>query len=321
MTRRLSVDWPSERRSASTDRPVRILAVSDEVDRALENQANRAGLGTVDLVVGCGDLDPGYLAMLGDAFHAPLVYVRGNHDRGLGWQVHGTLLPERLPDGRSETLAGVRLIGLSWPGRESGRPDHDETAAWRQVLGAGILARFRRGPRLVISHAPPLGAGDDPDDPYHRGFRAYRWLAEWLRPTLWLHGHTTVATSQSLTTQLGPTTIVNVTGSTLIDLVPTTRGAPGARSSPQAGASASPGDALPSPHDEKASTLDPAASPADQPPSPRVPEVGPPAPSSPSAPPPSAPRPAATPASAPDGAGSVSAPRETVGSGGPRSES
>lgn len=309
MTRHLSVDWPSQRRAVSTDRPVRILAVSDEVDRALENQANRAGLGTVDLVVGCGDLDPAYLAMLGDAFHAPLVYVRGNHDRGLGWQVHGTLLPERLPDGRSETLAGVKLIGLSWPGRDSGRPDHDETAAWRQVLGTGILARFRRGPRLVISHAPPLGAGDDPDDPYHRGFRAYRWLAEWLRPTLWLHGHTTVATSQSLTTQLGPTTIVNVTGSTLIDLVPTTRGVTPARSSPQAGAS-----------DEKASTLDPAVSPGDRPPSPRAPEVGPPSASSPSAPPPSASRPAATPASAPDGAESVAALRETVGSGGPRSE-
>ncbi len=220
MTRRLRVNWPGNRRSATADQAIRILAVSDEVDRALESPTNRDALGRIDLIVGCGDLEPAYLAMLGDAFRVPLVYVRGNHDRGIAWQVHGRYLPEQLPDGRAEKLAGLEFIGLSWPGRVSGRADHDEAAAWRQVLGAGIRGFFRRGPRLVISHAPPLEAGDDPADPFHRGFRAYRWLAKRLRPTLWLHGHTTVATSQSLTIQLGPTTIANVTGSTLIELVP-----------------------------------------------------------------------------------------------------
>jgi hypothetical protein len=207
---------------------VRILAVSDEPDRALENPVNRDALGRIDLVVGCGDLDPPYLAMIGDAFHVPLVYVRGNHDRGANWESHSRFLPEQLPDGRAEKLAGIEFIGLSWPGRRSGHADHDEGAAWRQVLNPGIRAVLRRGPHLVISHAPPLDAGDDPADPYHRGFRAYRWLAERLRPTLWLHGHTTVATSTSPTVQLGPTTLVNVTGATLIELVPTDRAhAPG----------------------------------------------------------------------------------------------
>lgn len=220
MTRRLRIDWPSDHDSAATNQTIRILAVSDEVDRALENPVNRDNLGRIDLVVGCGDLDPAYLAMVGDAFKAPLVYVRGNHDRGANWQAHNRWLPEQLPDAHAESIAGVEYIGFSWPGRRSGHADHDERSAWRQVLGTGLRAMFKRGPRLVISHAPPLEAGDDPADPYHRGFRAYRWLAERLRPTLWLHGHTTVATSRSLTTQLGPTTIVNVTGSTLIELVP-----------------------------------------------------------------------------------------------------
>jgi uncharacterized protein len=219
VTRRLRVDWPAEPGLQLSAPTVRLLAVSDEVDRTLENHANREALGRIDLLIGCGDLDPAYLAMLGDAFRVPMVYVRGNHDRGAGWQVHGRLLPERLPDAHAETLAGVKLIGFSWPGKESGLPRHDEGAAWRQVLKTGIRARLGHPPRLVISHAPPLEAGDDPTDPYHRGFRAYRWLAERLRPTLWLHGHTTVATSPLLTTRLGPTTIVNVTGSALIELV------------------------------------------------------------------------------------------------------
>jgi uncharacterized protein len=220
MTRRLRVDWPADLGLTSTNPSVRILAVSDEVDRALESQANRVALGKLDLIVGCGDLDPAYLAMVGDAFRVPLVYVRGNHDRGANWQAHVRFLPEPLSDGRAETVAGIEFIGFSWPGRRSGHADHDERAAWLQVLGTGVRATFKRGPRLVISHAPPLEAGDDPSDPYHRGFRAYRWLAARLRPTLWLHGHTTVATSQSLTTQLGPTTIVNVTGAALIELAP-----------------------------------------------------------------------------------------------------
>jgi len=230
MTRRLRVDWPADLGSAWAGQTVRILAVSDEVDRGLESEVNRIALGRLDLIVGCGDLDPAYLAMVGDAFRVPLVYVRGNHDRGANWQAHSRFLPEQLPDGHAETVAGVDVIGLSWPGRRSGHADHDELAAWRQVLGAGVRATFKRGPRLVISHAPPLEAGDDPADPYHRGFRAYRWLAERLRPTLWLHGHTTVATSQSLTTQLGPTTIVNVTGAALIELVPVSSGSAATRS-------------------------------------------------------------------------------------------
>ena len=73
-------------------------------------------------------------------------------------------------------------------------------------------------PFLVISHAPPLGAGDAAD-PYHRGFRAYRWLLEHARPVLWLHGHSPLASVPWLVTR-GSTTLVNVTGAVLIELVP-----------------------------------------------------------------------------------------------------
>jgi hypothetical protein len=64
---------------------VRLLAVSDETDKALDVEANRAALGGIDGIVGAGDLEPDYLAFLADAFNAPLVYVRGNHDRGENW--------------------------------------------------------------------------------------------------------------------------------------------------------------------------------------------------------------------------------------------
>jgi hypothetical protein len=55
---------------------------------------------------------------------------------------------------------------------------------------------------------------------YHRGFPAYRWLLRRLRPVLWLHGHTTTASVQTLETHAGPTTLINVTGAVLIELLP-----------------------------------------------------------------------------------------------------
>ena len=50
--------------------------------------------------LGCGDLEPDYLAFLADAFKAPLLYVRGNHDRGAGWSIGAEHIPDPL-DGAS----------------------------------------------------------------------------------------------------------------------------------------------------------------------------------------------------------------------------
>ena len=53
----------------------------------------------------------------------------------------------------------------------------------------------------------------------------YRWLLERLKPVLWLHGHTPLATTRDWQVQVGRTTIVNVTGAVLIELTPPMPGA------------------------------------------------------------------------------------------------
>jgi hypothetical protein len=220
MTRRVSLDWADARPfRGRTGRPIRILAASDEDDRALDHAANRDGLGRIDLVVGCGDLSPEYLAFLADAFSAPFLYVLGNHDRGGPWPAL-----DRLPtttaglDGR--TMPGVTVLALPWPAPRSGITKRDEGAAWRQVLSMVGFRLFWPGSTswLVVSHAPPRGAGDTPDDAYHVGFRAYRMVLDRLRPRLWLHGHTTRASAPNPLVQHGATTLVNVTGSVLVEL-------------------------------------------------------------------------------------------------------
>ncbi len=226
MIRRLRIEWPDRTPFAGRgDRPIRFLAASDEMDRALEHEANRVGLGRLDGVIGCGDLSPEWLAFLADAFEAPLVYVRGNHDRGGGWEEEQRLAPRPLRSGGLTRLAGIPIAGLEWPGVEQRGNERHAGLAWRDALR---IAWRRLPPRLVgraqplvvISHAPPAGAGDTPADPYHVGFGAYRWLLDRLQPPIWLHGHTTTASVPTLHVRDGPTTLVNVTGAVLLELVP-----------------------------------------------------------------------------------------------------
>jgi uncharacterized protein len=217
MIRRLRVNLPPGR-PAGQPSLVRLLAVSDEHDPALDEAGNRQALGKVDAVLGCGDLEPDRLGFLADAFHAPLLLVRGNHDRGGAWEAGERHVPVEL-DGRVEVIAGLPVTGLSWPGPAQGRPVRTEAGAWRQALAALLRARFR-GPRpeIILSHVPPLGHGDVVGDPFHTGFRAYHWLCRRLQPALWLHGHTPTAAGPAWRTSLGRTTLVNVTGAVLVEL-------------------------------------------------------------------------------------------------------
>ena len=95
----------------------------------------------------------------------------------------GHAVPVPLASGGSARVAGLAVAGLEWPGvggRDNRRRDR---AAWPHVLRVFRRSAWRRltgrdEPILVISHAPPAGAGDAPSDAYHVGIRAYRWLLE-----------------------------------------------------------------------------------------------------------------------------------------------
>jgi hypothetical protein len=221
VTRRLTLRWPNQRPFATgPGRPLRLLAASDEIDPALEALANREALEPVDLVVGCGDLAPDWLGFLADAFRAPLVYVRGNHDRRGPWPA-----PPGIPAPSSgwddQLVPGVPILALPWPGRDDAEPRRDEVAAWGQVLRHAVPRLARPdADAIIVSHMPPRGAGDTPADGYHVGFAAYRFVLRRLRPTLWLHGHTTRAAQRAWRTEHGTTTLVNVTGSVLVELAP-----------------------------------------------------------------------------------------------------
>lgn len=228
MTDRLSLAWPDPAPFRARDgRPIRLLAVSDEADRTLESDATRGGLAPVDLVIGCGDLEPSYLGFLADAFGVPLAYVRGNHDVGGAWSVgERHMLPEPMADGRVHEEDGLRMLAFSGAPRYAphGRPGAEQQVSgfgmWSKVLRAWPAA-VRRAPLLMVTHAAPRGL-NDASDPAHRGFPAFRWLLHRLSPPLWLHGHTSLVRRgiDDRCARNGSTLLLNVTGAVLVELTP-----------------------------------------------------------------------------------------------------
>jgi hypothetical protein len=225
MIRRMSIVWPDQTPfRARNGRPIRWLAVSDDEEPALEYEGNRADLGTLDAIVGAGDLQPDYLGFLADAFGVPLRYVRGNHDRGGRWaETVERLTPQALPTASIDELDGLPVLTLEWPGirhRDQRRHDGSATADVVRIAISVALRRLagRSRPAVVLSHAPPRGIGDGAADPYHEGFSAYRWLLDRLRPPLWLHGHVHPASVDSWRLDHGGSQVVNVTGAVLIEI-------------------------------------------------------------------------------------------------------
>jgi hypothetical protein len=231
---------------------VLVLAVSDEVDDVLCADARAAR--AARLIVACGDLPFDYLGYLMNALDVPLVFVPGNHDPDIsGYRVSRAGLPIRAglpsrppwPDGavsaerRVVDVAGLRIAGLGGCRRYSEGPNqYTERQQAHRARALARRAQWRRardgrGVDVLLTHAPPEGAGDA-GDPAHRGFGALNRLAARLQPPLLLHGHVHPYGAQTGDHQLGRTIVRNVVGRHLMDIEP---GA-GARTSPSGQSSA-----------------------------------------------------------------------------------
>jgi len=227
------------RQAATYDRHVvLVLAVSDEVDDAL--LADLHAVRPAQLIVACGDLPFDYLGHLMNRLDVPLVFVPGNHDPDIsGYRTSRAGLPLRAglparapwPDGaisaerRVVDAAGLRLAGLGGCLRYS--PGPNQYTEWQQACRAGALAqrawwhrvRDGRGVDVLLTHAPPAGAGDGTDPP-HRGFHALHRLTHRLQPAVLLHGHVHPHGAPVGTHRLGRTVVHNVVGRHLLEIEP-----------------------------------------------------------------------------------------------------
>jgi calcineurin-like phosphoesterase family protein len=217
----------------------RILAVADEVDESLGAEA-LAQL-RPDLVLSAGDLPFDYLEYLVTVLNVPLLFVPGNHDPNLrerreelAWPPSIQLKDARDPvgplgctnvDGRIEDVTGIRVVGLGGSLRYREGPNQyiqkemrrRARRLRRRATAWGL--RGSHGVDVLLTHAPPLGVGDEAD-PAHRGFEALLELVERLSPKLLVHGHVHPYGQAKPDRQLGTTTVVNAVPFQLLEVEP-----------------------------------------------------------------------------------------------------
>ena len=215
-----------------------MLAVADEVTETLYGP--RLGELRPDVIVSCGDLPFDFLEYLVTMTNVPLLYVLGNHDPDISrrpaddaWAPgapFGWMERDRAQgppgctnvDGRVVEAAGLRIAGLGGSIRYSEGPNQYTQAQMRRRAHALDRRRglVRRPPvDIVVSHAPPQGAGDG-DDPAHRGVEALNWLIERWSPRLLIHGHLHPYGAPARDRRLGDTTVVNAVAHRLLEVEP-----------------------------------------------------------------------------------------------------
>jgi Icc-related predicted phosphoesterase len=161
----------------------------------------------VDAVVCLGDLDRAWIEPL-IHLRLPRLGVHGNHDE-----------PDLLREVEVDDLHGRRtsLGGLTFAGFEgcvrygSGGPYH------RTQKEGAKLARRLPVAEVLLTHCPPFGINDDPDDPAHVGWKG---LLEWVehhRPRHLLHGHTHPVGGH-VTTRHGDTHVHWIAGARVVRL-------------------------------------------------------------------------------------------------------
>jgi Icc-related predicted phosphoesterase len=163
-----------------------ILAVADRRHKALYDYFDPDRWKDVDLVLSCGDLDPRYLSFIVSVIHTPLLFVPGNHDES-----YEKTPPEGCDgiDGKVVRVKGIRIGGLGGSYWYNGRDlQYTDKQMAKRVKKIKRAARKMGGLDIFISHSPPLGIHDLPDQ-CHRGFAAFRTLMDELHPKVFLHGH------------------------------------------------------------------------------------------------------------------------------------
>ncbi len=166
---------------------MKILVLADQRSKALYDYYEPEKLKGVELIISCGDLDPGYLSFFATLCHAPLLYVRGNHDEVYADQPPGGCL---CIEDDIYVHNGVRIMGLGGSMEYIPRADNQytERAMAKRIRKMRWKLWKHKGFDILVTHAPAYQFHDMEDLP-HRGFACFRGLMEKYRPKLFVHGH------------------------------------------------------------------------------------------------------------------------------------
>ena len=187
---------------------MKILVLSDEECPALYDYYTPGRLKEYDLIISCGDLKASYLSFIVTMARVPVLYVHGNHDISYA---------QKPPEGcdciedQLIVYKGLRILGLGGCLRyHPGEHQYTQKQMQKRIRKLRWKLWRHKGVDIVVTHAPPLGVGDDAD-PAHRGFAAFLDLIDKYHPKYLLHGHIHLSygTDQTRVRQYHGTKVIN----------------------------------------------------------------------------------------------------------------
>ena len=166
---------------------MKILVLSDHESKTLYEYYTPEKLRDIDLIISCGDLRANYLTFFATCSHAPVFYVRGNHDG------HYKNCP---PEGCTcieddiVTYRGIRILGLRGsmeyiPGSPN---QYTERRMEQRIRRLWWKLKKKKGFDILVTHAPAYKLNDLPDLP-HQGFFCFKDLMDKYSPKYFFHGH------------------------------------------------------------------------------------------------------------------------------------
>lgn len=207
---------------------MRILTISDTVERRLYNQTCKEQFEDIDLILSCGDLPFYYLEFLVTMLNVPLLYVFGNHHTGpmltaRGQEVESpggcVNVDSRIVETKGLLIGGFEgcMLYNYGPKQYSEHQMRWKILNMKPLFWKNKLFK-KRYIDIVITHAPPAGIHDQPD-PCHRGFKSFRRLIETYKPRYFIHGHThCYSLRDAWKTQYQETTVINTSGYRILEI-------------------------------------------------------------------------------------------------------
>ncbi len=201
----------------TSQHPIKILAVSDFIDKDLEARVKNKTLEPIDLIISCGDLAPEYLSFLRDRLDRPLFYVKGNHDLRY---THGNPMGCDNIHTRIKKFKSLNIMGLEGSMWYNGGVNQYTDAQMKKMIFNMWFSLWRKGGvDIVVTHASPKDIHDG-RDLCHRGFESFVPLIHKRRPRYLIHGHIHKDFSHpdQRETRVNHTRVVNACGYTILEV-------------------------------------------------------------------------------------------------------
>jgi Icc-related predicted phosphoesterase len=196
---------------------LKILSVSDYIDKELTRKIETWALEPIDLIISCGDLAPEYLSFLRDRLDAPLYYVKGNHD--IRYTPSNPMGCDNIHS-RVVSFQSLNILGLEGSIWYNGGANQYTESNMKKMI---FLNRFsiwrKKGIHMVVTHAPPRHIHDR-EDMCHMGFESFITLIKKQNPDYFIHGHVheDFKKMDDRITQFNKTKVINTCGYTIFQV-------------------------------------------------------------------------------------------------------